>query len=71
VRRFIARDEELIKRAPDPATAAEQIIAVVRAPQPKLHNPLDAQSRVFLALNRFLPQRLRDWLLLRQMDIAG
>ena len=70
VRRFIARDEELIQTALDPAAAAEQILAVVRAPQPRLHNPLDLQSRVFLALNRFLPQRVRDWLLLRQMDIA-
>lgn len=70
VRRFIARDEALIQTALDPAAAAEQILAVVRAPQPRLHNPLDAQSRVFLALNRFLPQRVRDWLLLRQMDIA-
>ena len=70
VRRFIARDEELIKTAPDPATAAEEILRVIRAPQPKLHNAIDAQSRFFLALNRFLPQRARDWLLLRQMDIA-
>lgn len=71
VRRFIARDEELIKTALDPATAAERILQVVRAPQPRLHNPLDAQSRLFLLLNRFLPQRLRDHLLLRQMDIGG
>ena len=69
VRRFIARDEALITTAPDPATAAEQILRVVRAPAPKLHNPIDAKSRVFLALNRFLPKRLRDEMLLRQMDI--
>ncbi|HSP99433.1 MAG TPA: SDR family NAD(P)-dependent oxidoreductase [Candidatus Dormibacteraeota bacterium] len=70
VRRFIARDEKLIQTALDPAAAAEQILRVVRAPRPRLHNPIDAQSRFFLALNRFLPQRTRDWLLLRQMDIA-
>jgi short-subunit dehydrogenase len=69
VQRFIARDEALIKRAIDPATAAEQILRVIRAPQPKLHNPIDAQSRLFLLLNRFLPQRVRDQILLRQMDI--
>ena len=69
-RRFIARDEVLIKTAPDPATAAEQILRVVRAPTPKLHNQIDTQSRVFLLLNRFLPQRVRDRLLLGQMDIA-
>ena len=57
------------RRAIDPATAAEQILRVVRAPKPKLHNPIDTQSRLFLALNRFLPQRVRDQILLRQMDI--
>ena len=69
VRRFIARDEELIKGAIDPGTAAERILAVVRASKPSLHNPIDSQSRLFLALNRFLPRRVRDEILLRQMDI--
>jgi len=69
VRRFIARDEELIVGALDPAAAAERIVAVVRAPAPKLLNPLDAKSRLFMLLNRFLPRRLRDAMLLRQMDI--
>jgi len=69
VRRFIARDDELIKGAIDPATAADRIVAVVNAPRPKLHNPIDTQSRLFLALNRFLPRRVRDEILLRQMDI--
>ena len=69
VRRFIARDEMLIQTAMDPAAAAEQILRVVRAPRPKLHNPIDVKSRLFLTLNRFLPQRVRDQILLRQMDI--
>jgi short-subunit dehydrogenase len=69
VRRFIARDEELIKSAPDPASAALQIIRVIESPRPKLHNAIDAKSRFFLAVNRFLPTRLRDSLLLNQMDI--
>ncbi len=69
VRRFIARDEELIVGALDPAAAADRIVAVVRAPAPRLLNPLDAKSRLFMALNRHLPRRLRDELLLRQMDI--
>ncbi len=70
VRRFIARDEMLIKTAVDPATAAEQILRVVRAEKPALHNPIDGKSRLFLTLNRFLPQRIRDRILLHQMDIA-
>jgi len=69
VRHFIARDEALIASAPDPATAAERILRVLRAPKPKPQNPLDAKSRVFLALNRVLPRRVRDEILLRQMDI--
>ncbi len=70
VRRFVARDEALIQTAIDPATAAGQIVRIVRAPTPKLHNALDTKSRVFLALNRFLPRPVRDAILLRQMDIA-
>ena len=70
VARFIRRDEELIRTAPDPATAAEAIVKVVLAPNPKLHNPVDAKSRFFMALNRVLPRRLRDAVLLRQMDIS-
>jgi NAD(P)-dependent dehydrogenase (short-subunit alcohol dehydrogenase family) len=69
VRRFIARDEALIKGAPDPGAAAERILRVLRAPKPKPQNPIDAKSRVFLALNRVLPRRIRDEILLRQMDI--
>jgi short-subunit dehydrogenase len=69
VRRFIARDEELIVGALDPATAARRIVEVVRSPEPRLFNPLDARSRFFMMLNRFLPRRLRDEMLLRQMDI--
>jgi hypothetical protein len=36
---------------------------------PKPQNPIDAKSHVFLALNRVLPRRIRDEILLRQMDI--
>lgn len=69
VRRFIARDEELIKTAVDPTTAADRIVDVVRSPQPALCNTLDPKSRIFLLINRFLPQRVRDRMLLKQMDI--
>jgi short-subunit dehydrogenase len=70
VARFIRRDEELIRGAPDPATAAAEIVKVMRAPKPKLFNQVDSKSRFFMALNRVLPRRLRDAVLLRQMDIA-
>ncbi len=69
VGRFIARDEELIQSAIDPAAAADRITEVIRSAEPALFNALDAKSRFFMLLNRFLPRRLRDEILLRQMDI--
>ena len=69
VDRFIKRDDELIKTAPTPAQAAAEIVKVICAASPKLHNQIDTKSRLFLRLNRWLPQRMRDALLLRQMDI--
>jgi short-subunit dehydrogenase len=68
--RFIRRDEELILKAPDPATAAAEVVKVIRSPKLKLHNQVDSKSRFFMRLNRVLPRRLRDAVLLRQMDIA-
>jgi NAD(P)-dependent dehydrogenase (short-subunit alcohol dehydrogenase family) len=68
--RFIRRDEELIRTAPDAAAAAAEIAKVVLSPNPRLHNQVDAKSRLFMTANRILPRRLRDAILLRQMDIA-
>jgi NAD(P)-dependent dehydrogenase (short-subunit alcohol dehydrogenase family) len=70
VARFIRRDEELIRGAPDPATASAEIVAVIRSPKMRLHNQVDPKSRFFMKLNRVLPRRLRDLVLLRQMDIT-
>jgi len=67
--RFIRRDEALIQTAPDPVRAARRIVEVVRSPKPRLHNQIDAKSRLFMQLNRMLPRPLRDAILLRQMDI--
>jgi NAD(P)-dependent dehydrogenase (short-subunit alcohol dehydrogenase family) len=67
--RFIRRDEELILGAPDADTAAAEIVKVLRSPKLKLHNQVDAKSRFFMRLNRILPGKLRDAVLLRQMDI--
>jgi short-subunit dehydrogenase len=67
--RFIRRDEELIKTAPTPPQAAADIVRVITSKNPKLHNQIDLKSKVFMALNRMLPRRIRDAILLRQMDI--
>jgi short-subunit dehydrogenase len=67
--RFIRRDEELIGTAPTPPEAAAEIVKVIKSKNLKLYNQIDLKSRVFLALNKMLPQSIRDAILLRQMDI--
>ena len=68
-RRFIARDDELIKTAPTPQQAGRRIAEVVRQAKPPFHNQIDFMSTVFLFLNRFLPRWMRDAILLNHMDI--
>ena len=68
-RRFIERDEELIKTAPDPVQAAEKVVKVVMQDKPRLHNQVDFMSTVFLGLNKYLPRSIRDRILLNHMDI--
>ncbi len=69
VRRFITRDEELIKTAPDTAQAAASIAQIIESERPAIHNQIDAKSRLFMKLNRLLPTSLRDRVLLAHMDI--
>ena len=67
--RFIKRDEEMIKTAPTPVDAARVIVDVVHNPHPHLHNQIDFKSKVFMRLNRILPVKVRDMILLDTMDI--
>ncbi len=67
--RFINRDDELIKTAPTPIQAAEKIAKVVMARKPKIFNQVDGMSTFFLFLNKFLPMKIRDAILLKHMDI--
>jgi len=69
VRRFIDRDNELIKTAPNPVEAAEKIVKILEHPAPKIHNQVDFMSTFFLTLNRFLPRFVRDRILLNHMNI--
>ncbi len=69
VRRFINRDNELIKTATTPQVAARKIVSVIRRKNPKLHNQVDFMSTFFLALNRILPKFARDMILINHMDI--
>ncbi len=69
--RFIERDEELIKTAPNPVQAAEKIVKIITQDKPRLHNQVDFMSTVFLGLNKYLPRSIRDRILLNHMDIKG
>ncbi|MBU2510137.1 SDR family NAD(P)-dependent oxidoreductase [bacterium] len=68
-KRFIDRDNELIKDATTPLAAAKKIIKVLKSDNPKLHNQVDFMSTFFLFLNRNLPKNIRDMILLNHMDI--
>jgi short-subunit dehydrogenase len=68
-RRFIERDDELIKTAPTPPNAAKKIVAVIEAKKPSLFNQIDFMSSFFLWLNQFLPRSMRDAILVNHMHI--
>jgi short-subunit dehydrogenase len=68
-RRFIDRDNELIKTAPTPVFAARRIVKVVTARKPALFNQIDFSSSFLLWINKFLPTGLRDSILVNYMDI--
>jgi len=68
-RRFIERDDELIKTAPTPPVAARKIMKVIEAQRPALFNKIDFMSTFFLGLNQFLPRSVRDAILVNHMHI--
>lgn len=68
-RRFIERDDELIKTAPTPPYAAKKIVRVIEAKKPSLFNQIDFMSSFFLWLNQFLPRWMRDAILVNHMHI--
>ena len=68
-RRFIERDDVLIKTAPNPLEASRKIADIVKSEKPCLHNQVDFMSSFFLKLNKFLPQSVKDAILLNHMDI--
>ncbi len=68
-RRFIERDDELIKTAPTPEFAAKRIVKVVMAKKMSLFNQIDFMSTFFLWINQILPRGIRDSILVNYMDI--
>ncbi len=69
VKCFIDRDNELIKGAPTPSQAAEKIVRIIKKKKNRRFNQVDFMSTVFLFLNRFLPSKIRDRILINHMDI--
>ncbi len=69
VKRFIAKDNEMIKDAPTPEFAAKKIVKVIEKKNPKLFNQIEFQSVVFYWLNKLSPRWFRDFLVLTIMDI--
>lgn len=69
VKRFIDRDNELIKGAPDPLCAAEKIVTTIKKDNPKLYSQFALRDSFFLFINRVLPRKIRDGILINFMDI--
>lgn len=69
VKRFIDRDNELIKKAPNARRAAEKYVEVILSKRPKVFNQIDFMSSFFLTLNQVLPASIRDAILVNHMDI--
>ncbi len=71
VKRFIDRDNELIKGAPDPLGASKHIVEFIKKDRPSTYNQFQFRDTFFLFINRMLPQKLRDYILVNFMDIKG
>jgi short-subunit dehydrogenase len=69
VKRFIDRDNELIKSAPSPEAAARTIVNIVQKDRPKFYNQLLFADSFLMKLNRFLPKRIKDSILVGYMKI--
>jgi short-subunit dehydrogenase len=69
VKRFIDRDNELIKSAPTPEAAARTIVNIVKKDRPKFYNQLLFADSFLMKLNRFLPKRIKDSILVGYMKI--
>ena len=71
VKRFIDRDNELIKTAPDPVQAARAVVKVVEADKPPLFTRLAFRDSFFIIINKWLPTGVRDAILVNFMKIKA
>jgi hypothetical protein len=68
-KRFIDKDNELIKTAPSCGQAAQIIFKVLKSDNPSLHNQMAFRDSFFMAINKWLPMSVRDNILVNFMDI--
>ena len=52
-----------------PAQAAAAIVKVINSKNPNFFNEIALRDRAFMSLNRVLPYKLRDAILVRHMGI--
>jgi short-subunit dehydrogenase len=69
IERFLAKDRKMKRDAMSPDRAAHAIVKIIKGKRLRLHNRIDLTSSLFLSIDRFLPMRVRDRILLKQMDI--
>lgn len=69
VKKFIDRDNELIKTAPTPVEAASRIVKVLHSSKPPLYTRFAFRDSFFIFLNKFLPVKVRDAILVNFMEI--
>jgi NAD(P)-dependent dehydrogenase (short-subunit alcohol dehydrogenase family) len=70
----IARFREVSTKAGEAAMPVEKVVRVVvhalTARRPRTRYPVAADTRMAIAIFRFLPDRVRDWLIRRQLGLS-
>ena len=69
VKRFIDRDNELIKTAPTPEAAAKTIVKILERKRLPLFNQLLLVDSFLMAINRYFPRKIKDAILVGYMKI--
>ena len=69
VKRFIDRDNELIKTAPTPEAASKTIVKILEKKRLPLFNQLLLVDSFLMAINRYFPRKIKDMILVGYMKI--
>jgi short-subunit dehydrogenase len=69
VKRFIDRDNELIKTAPTPEAAAKTIVKILERKRLPLFSQLLLVDSFLMAINRYFPRKIKDMILVGYMKI--